>query len=137
MIHCSLHGRLGADPVARETKSGTAMATASIAVDAARHGVEPETAWFSLVAFGKQADALLRHAKGDMLSAMGTLSRSHYTARTGDEREQWSLTCEAIVSTRTVRPAGRKPAAAPGRTTPPRQQPAGTWQRPFDDEVPL
>ncbi|MCW5699263.1 MAG: single-stranded DNA-binding protein [Rhodospirillales bacterium] len=127
MINASLHGRLGGDPVARETKAGNTMATASLAVNAARYDEDDATVWFSLAAFGRTADELMRHAKGDVLSAMGTLYRSRFTTRSGEARETWSLTCEALVSAKTVRPrGGRKPNG-----TTQRQQ--ASDQRPFDD----
>ncbi len=106
MIRASVYGRLGAAPVERETRNSNAMVTASIAVNAARFGADEDTAWFSLAAFGKTAESLLRHQKGDLLAAMGPLTRRRYTDRDGVEREGWSLTCEQIMSARTVRPGG-------------------------------
>ena len=71
MITTALHGRLGADPVERQTKNGKAMVTATVAVDAARHGADADTAWFNLVAFGRAAKDLMRHQKGDLVACMG------------------------------------------------------------------
>lgn len=132
MIHASIHGRLGADPVARETKTGNTMATANLAVNAARHGEDEVTVWFSLAAFGKQSDELLRHGKGDILAAMGSLHRTRFTSRTGEARESWSLTVDAIVSARTVRPRGGRKSGAP-----PRRQHPSADPRPFDDRLPI
>ncbi len=119
MIRASIYGRLGADPVERQTKNGKVMVTASLAVSAGRPDADQETQWFNLIAFGRAAEALARHAKGDLLAAMGPLHRTRFTGRDGQEREGWSLTAESIVSARTVRPgSGRKHAetapAAPG-----------------------
>lgn len=63
------------------------MATASMAVDASRPDADEETVWISLAAFGKTGEALLRHAKGDLLAAMGPLYRTRFTGRDGQERE--------------------------------------------------
>ena len=52
MITASVYGRLGGDPVERLTKNSKAMTTATVAVDAARHGADADTVWFGLVAFG-------------------------------------------------------------------------------------
>ncbi len=113
MIRVSVYGRLGADPVERETRGGKPMATVSIAVNAARPDADPDTEWFSVIAFGQAAKDLLRHAKGDLCAIMGALQRTRYTRHDGTEREGWSLTCDSIVSARTVRPGGgRKRARA-------------------------
>jgi len=120
VIHASIYGRLGGDPVERTTRKDNLMVTASLAVNAARHG-EPEiTEWINVAAFGRAADALLRHSKGDLVAAMGPLVRQRWTGGDGNPREGWALTAESIVSARTVRPGGnRKPAeerpdASPG-----------------------
>ena len=65
MICASVYGRLGADPVERQTKNDKLMVTATIAVDVARHDADADTVWFGLVAFGRAAEALARHVKGE------------------------------------------------------------------------
>ncbi len=57
MITASVYGRLGADPVERQTKTGKSMTTASAAVSAGRPDAGEETVWFNLVAFGRAAGA--------------------------------------------------------------------------------
>ena len=108
MIRCAIYGRLGADPIERQTLAGNAMTTASLAVDVNRPGETEEIEWFSIIAFGKAADELTHHAKGDLLAAMGQLTRARFTGRDGVERVGWSLAVEAIISARTVRPGGRR-----------------------------
>lgn len=123
MIHSSLYGRLSRDPKPSTTKNGKPMCTASMAVDVGKVPGE-ETLWLSVLAFGKQAEALERHHQGDMLAVMGRLEKSKFTGNDGAERESWSLIVEALHSSRTVRPAPRKPA---------KQTDAGA---PFDDPIP-
>lgn len=135
MIRASVYGRLGADPVERKTKNGDVMATANLAVQAGRD--HDQTQWFNLIAFGKTGEALMRHAKGDLLGAMGPLYKSRYTSN-GEEREGWSLTCESIVSAQTVRPGGGKkknPESAPAPADEPADEPADA-ETPFDDPMP-
>lgn len=64
----SAYGRLVADPQIRTTGKGTNMAMARLAValpsDAADNG--EATFWLGVIAFGKQADALAKHRKGDL-----------------------------------------------------------------------
>ena len=77
-------------------------------MNVARANADEDTAWFSLAAFGKTGETLSRHQKGDLLAAMGTLTRRKYTDRNGVDRVGWALTCEQIVSARTVRPGGAR-----------------------------
>lgn len=125
MIRAALYGRLGRDPVERETRNGKRMVTGSLAVNAARFGEDERTEWYSLAAFGNLADALLRHRQGDLLAAMGTLQKTRFTGHDGVERDGWSLTVESIVSARTVRPAAARKRAAIDTSpdTRPTQQP--------------
>ena len=136
MIQASIYGRLGSDPIERETKNGSAMATSSLAVNAARHGDDEATVWFSLAAFGKQAETLLRHSKGDLIAVMGDLHKTHFTGRDGTDRESWSLTAQSIISARTVRPGGNRKKKN-GKPTTTQQRSADNGQRDFDDAVPF
>ena len=130
MITASVYGRLGGDPVKRLTKNSKAMTTATVAVDAARHGTDADTVWFGLLAFGRTAETLLHHAKGDLVAAMGALHRTRFTARDGTEREGWSLNVDALVSARTVRTGGGRKRAKPAEPAP------ATDGAPFDDPIP-
>src|SRR5215471_16506879 len=106
MIRASIYGRVGNDPTTRTTRNGKMMVTASIAVDVARPGEEAPTEWLSVAAFGRAGDELARHQKGDLISVRGGLYRSSFVGRDGQERTSWSLTADAVISARTVRPSG-------------------------------
>ncbi len=134
MIRASIYGRLGADPVERETRNGKAMVTVSLAVSAGRPDADEETVWFSLAAFGRAAETLARHAKGDLLAAMGPLHRTRFTGRDGQERQGWSLTVESVVSARTVRPGGGRKRAEAAKPAPAGAS-AGNGT-PFNDPIP-
>lgn len=66
----SAYGRLVADPQTRTTANGTSMAMGRLAVALPCHAAEggEVTFWLGVVAFGKQADALAGHVKGDLVS---------------------------------------------------------------------
>jgi single-strand DNA-binding protein len=114
MIQVSVHGRLGADPVERQTRNQKIMITASIAVSAGRPGEPEVTEWFGLLGFGKVGELLARHHKGDIIAVMGPMTRSTFVGRDGAERTSWSLTAETLISARTIRPGGRRqPSAQP------------------------
>jgi single-strand DNA-binding protein len=139
MIRISLYGRLGADPTPLTTKTGKPMARASIAVDVTPHNAEtPDTEWFSILAFGRTAEDLLRCQKGNLLSVSGSLVRTRWTGKDGTERTSWQVTAEDLHAARTVRPSGGKKRGQPGgtpppRSTPPRREPVPAGDPGFDD----
>lgn len=135
----SIHGRIGQDPVERTTKSGTAMTTASVAVDVAGRDAEPSTLWVSILAFGTVSETLLRASKGQMVSAMGRLTRGAYTGRDGIERESWTMLADSVLTAASARPTGgakRKSREAGMADTARRYEADRQFQdRPFDDEL--
>ena len=138
MIRASIYGRLGGDPVERQTRAGKTFTTASLAVNVARPGDDDDTEWFDLAAFGRQADELMRHAKGELVAVMGSLTRRRYTGRDGNERESWSLTVESILSARTVRPGGgRKRTSNTDQPTDAQPASAAPGAGDFDDDIPF
>ena len=104
------HGRLGRDPRPVETSSGKPMTVASLAVPVeTRDGGESgeATVWLDLMAFGRCADDLARHAKGDTVSVAGRLQISRFSSSTtGETRENWQCVADSVISARTVRPGG-------------------------------
>ena len=106
----AVHGRLGRDPRPIETGSGKPMTAASVAVtlDAREDGeIGEATLWLDVLAFGRVADDLARHAKGDTVSVAGRLQLSRFTSSTtGEARENWQCVADSVISARTVRPGG-------------------------------
>ena len=105
----SLYGRLGQDPRTVATKTGTPMATASLAVSLSD---DDSATWFGVVAFSRQADELTRHSKGDLVSVSGRLQVNRWTTQTGEAREQLQVVADTVLSARTVRPRGGRKASA-------------------------
>ena len=148
----SAYGRLVADPQTRTTNNGTSMAMGRIAVslpcNAAAEG--QATFWLGVIAFGKQADALARHAKGDMLSVSGAMQLNQWTGKDGGTQQGYQIVADSVISAKTVRPGGKRAEsvkaseASRGHTT----QPAPGWELyntpddfdqrpPFGDEDPF
>lgn len=98
------YGRLGADPVQRTSQAGKAWATANIAIAAGDDDAPPM--WLSVVAFGKVAETLCRHAKGDLISVGGRLQINRWRTQDGQDREQLQVLTDTVVSAKAVRPAG-------------------------------
>ncbi|MCV5778895.1 single-stranded DNA-binding protein, partial [Escherichia coli] len=79
----SAYGRLVADPQTRTTANGTSMAMGRLAVALPCHAAEggEVTFWLGVVAFGKQADALAGHVKGDLVSVAGAMQINQWTGK--------------------------------------------------------
>lgn len=102
-------GRLANDPKEISTTNGnTRMAVSTAAVDVADPRDEQDDAplWLGVVAFGRQAEALLKHQKGDCVSVSGRVQRRRYQGQDGAQREQLQVVTDSLVSARTVRPGG-------------------------------
>jgi len=125
MMQVAMYGRLGGDPRTIDTTSGKAMTVASMAVDIGERDTEdPEPEWLGVVAFGKHAETLAKHGKGECISVSGRVQRNRYRDRNGEERVQLQVIADAIVSARTARPGGGKKKAA------------AKAEPDFDDEIP-
>jgi single-stranded DNA-binding protein len=111
-MHAAIYGRLGRDAQTIETRTGKPMASASLAVDVSPRDGEA-TVWVRVVGFGRVAESLALHKKGEMLSASGRLELSKWTGEDGAERENWQLLADSLVSARTVRPARPSPGQRP------------------------
>ena len=105
-MQAAVYGRIGQDPRSIETRSGNPMAVASIAVSLGEQGDPP--LWVSVLGFGKIADEIMRHAKGDLISAAGRVQRNTWTTSSGEAREQLQVIADSVISARAVRPAGGK-----------------------------
>ena len=129
----AVHGRLGRDPRPIETGSGKPMTVASIAVsvEARESGETGEgTLWLDVLAFGRVADDLARHVKGDTVSVAGRLQLSRFTSSTtGEARENWQCVADSVISARTVRPAGGRRSGSEGCLDPARGAPWWPWWR--------
>ena len=136
MFNAAIYGCCGTDPQERQTRNGQPMATVSLAVNVAKYGGGEDTEWISLLAFGKQADVLLRHYKGDLVSAMGSVTRNRYTTHDGQERVNWQLTCKAMISGRTTRPGAGKRRTGQKQTDLLHKCDAAA-QAPFSDDLPI
>ncbi|RZF13783.1 single-stranded DNA-binding protein [Serratia marcescens] len=104
------YGRLVADVQSKTTSNGSTMAFARMAVSLPCHSAESGEApfWLGVVAFGKQAEALSRHAKGDMVSVSGNMQVSQWTAQDGSTASGYQVVVDSVISARTARPDGKR-----------------------------
>lgn len=106
----SIYGRLGNAPTERTSQAGNIWATASLAADLGDGRTEVPAQWFGVVAFGRQAEDLLRHDKGDLLAVSGRLQARVWTDDEGHQRTRLQVITDTIISARTVRPGGKRRA---------------------------
>ncbi len=114
------------------------MATASIAVTLPTRESD-ETQWFSLIAFGRTAEVLGKHAKGDALAVMGNLQLNVWTTKAGEERRDLQVLVEAIMTPRraySVSNGTKKVKKEPQAAQQKPEQPV-TQDTDFDDNIPF
>ena len=134
--HISAYGRLGRDPESRETSNKKPMAFGALAVTAG----EDATIWLKLLAFGRAADALGKHKKGELIGVLGRLVLNQWTDRDGNDREDLQVIVDQLHSSRTVRPGGGKRRTNGDRPSDKQQAapPKRTAGEPeFDDDIPF
>ncbi|MFS7239159.1 single-stranded DNA-binding protein [Serratia proteamaculans] len=99
------YGRLVADVQSKTTSNGSTMAFTRMAVSLPCHSAENGEAsfWLGVVAFGKQADALARHGKGDMVSVSGNMQVNQWTAQDGSTASGYQVAGLPVRKTRQTR----------------------------------
>lgn len=139
----SAYGRLVADPQTRTTTNGNNMAMARLAVSLPCNAAEggEVTFWLGVIAFGKQADALAKHQKGDLVSVAGNMQVNQWTGQDGGTQQGYQVVADSVISARTVRTGGK--AGQQGQATDAlrrAQHPSRDeydQRPPFDDETPF
>lgn len=133
MMQAAAYGRLGIDPKSITTKTGTAMSAASLAVELVdRNSEDPATEWLSVICFGRTADALLKHAKGDLISIAGRVQLNSYKAKDGSSRRELQIIADSVISSKSVRPGGKRRLSNNGTKSPVPPEPHD-----FDDDIPF
>lgn len=81
--------------------------------------------WLGVVAFGKQADFLMRHDKGELVSVSGSLQMNQWTGQDGAQQTGYQVVADSVISARTVRPGGGRKSGAPNESAPPATEGTG------------
>ena len=86
-----LVGRVGADPIVRETAKGDTVCNLSLATNSG-YGDNEKVDWHKVTFFGKLADTVNEYVtKGQQLYVEGRISYSKYTDKEGNERHGTSI----------------------------------------------
>ena len=134
------YGRLVDDPQVKQTSKGTPMTLARMAVSLPCSQAQDgqATLWLSVIAFGKQADFLAKHQKGDVASVSGTMQVSQWTGQTGETRQGWQVIADSVISARTARPGGKKGQQGQATDALNRaKQQTGQHDDPYGDNIPF
>jgi single-strand DNA-binding protein len=90
-------GRLGADPVSRETKTGSKMVTFRLATSRKFRDKSEHTEWFSVTSWGRDAERCLTYlSKGRSVLVEGSLQTHKYMGRDGVERLSLDIRADEI-----------------------------------------
>ncbi|HCA3883329.1 TPA: single-stranded DNA-binding protein [Salmonella enterica] len=132
------YGRLVADPQTKTTSKGTNMAFARMAISLPCMAAENGEAvmWLGVTAFGKQADALAKHQKGDLVSVSGQLQINQWTGQDGGTQSGYAMVSDSVISARTVRPGGN-PQKNTGKKLPAQATTPNHDEPPFPDDIPF
>lgn len=106
----SAYGRLVADVQSRTTNNGNSMAFTRMAVTLPCQKSEngEATFWLAVTAFGRQAQALAKHQKGDLVSVAGNMQVNQWTGNDGGTQTGYQVIADSVISARTARPSGKK-----------------------------
>lgn len=106
----SAYGRLVADVQSRTTNNGNPMAFTRMAVTLPCQKAEngEATFWLAVTAFGRQAQALAKHQKGDLVSVAGNMQVNQWTGNDGGTQTGYQVIADSVISARTARPSGKK-----------------------------
>jgi single-strand DNA-binding protein len=101
-----LIGRLGADPVLRETKTGAVVVHFPVATSRRVKSTEPsedetpkteETQWHRIVAWGRQGEACAQYLKkGQKVYVEGSVLSRKYEAKDGTEKMSFEVIAETV-----------------------------------------
>ncbi len=93
-----LVGRLGANPVVRETKSGKRMTQFPLATSIAGKGDEPKrTSWHSILVWGRQAEVCAEFlTKGRNVCVEGSLQPSVYQSKEGVTQKKVEILADRV-----------------------------------------
>jgi single-strand DNA-binding protein len=146
---CTIAGNLGRDPELRDTQSGAAIGTLSVATThRAGEGRPDETTWHRVVCFGNTAEACAKYLKqGDYVCVIGRIQHKSWTDKAGNQRTMTEIVAERVDfgsrksdGGQSTQPARDK--SAPPRTNRPRNEqppapPTTTAGALDDDDIPF
>jgi len=100
MLNCvTMIGRLVADPELRNTPSGTAVTSFTIAVDRdfVKAGEERQADFIDIVAWQQKAEFITRYfRKGSFIAIQGSLQTRTYEDKNGNKRKAYEIIADKV-----------------------------------------
>lgn len=109
-------GRLARDPELRNTQTGTAVTSITLAVDRNRKDADGNTPvdWIDCIAWQRTAEILAQYArKGALIGVTGRLQSRKYTAKDGTPRTAWEVVVDEFSFCERRQDTAPAPAPAP------------------------
>jgi len=96
MIKVTLLGRVGGDPIVRQTKNGKSVANFSVADNLKVDG-EQKTTWYNVACWEAKAEIAEKIVrKGDLVYVEGSPTVSSWTDKSGETRTEMTITCRFL-----------------------------------------
>ena len=134
-----LVGRLTADPELKQTQSGIAVTSFSIAVNRSYTGKqgEKQTDFIDLVAWRQTAEFICRYfSKGKAILVEGEIQTRAYVDKQGQNRRVWEVLVDKAHFVES-KSAGRQEASAPVKTVQTEQEAVGFAELDDDGDLPF
>ncbi|MGQ2831499.1 single-stranded DNA-binding protein, partial [Leptospira interrogans] len=108
--HIAAHGRLVVDVQSKSISNGNLMSFARMAVALPCQKAEggESTLWLAVTSFGRPAELLAKHMKGEIISVSGNLQVSQWVDGKGQTQSGLQLIADSVISARTVRSGGNR-----------------------------
>lgn len=115
----TVQGRLVADPEYRQTQSGVAVATFTLACSRDRD--REQTDYISCVSWRQTADFVSKYfRKGQLMVAAGRLQSRKWEDRNGQKRTSWDVVAESVYFCESKRDSGEGYSSGELQYTPPK-----------------
>ncbi len=79
-----------------------AMARLAVSLPCNAAGGGQAIFWLGVIAFGKQADALAKHRKSDLVSVAGNMQINQWTGQDGSTQQGYQVIADNVLSARTI-----------------------------------
>lgn len=130
-------GYLGRDPELKYTPNGNAVCKMSIATTEKRNNADPQTTWFRVTAWGRQAELCNEYlAKGRQVYVEGRLTLQTFTDREGQTRSSLEVNATDIKFLADKGAGGEEREFAPTRKVD-KQEVAQAVKQLDDDDIPF
>jgi single-stranded DNA-binding protein len=103
-IFFSAYGFVDHEAESIGTPSGQSIASGSIVCHGCRDDGKRQNRWFTILGFGKIAEAMRDLRKGDPITVTGKLQVKSRRTKTGEDRNEMEIVVDQMLSARLIEP---------------------------------